>query len=154
MKGFHSGLNLSKHLASVMGRFGLENGRVLGIMTDNATSNYAMARELQKSLKSMEVEWSAAQNHVPCMAHVIQLALSAFMQSLGIKGQSKSWEEGVRETLNEDSNGRKGKVGCTRVKKVQDMQVSFSKIIEKVCACSMTAEQGWANGICLSSNDC
>lgn len=116
-----------------MGRFGLENGCVLGITTDNATSNYAMARELQRSLKNMEVEWSAAQNHVPCMAHVIQLALSAFMQSLGVKGRSKSWEEGVRDTLNENSNSGKGKVGCARIKKIQDMQTGFSKIIEKVC---------------------
>lgn len=116
-----------------MQRFSLENGRVLGITTDNATSNYSMARELQKSLKGMEVEWSAAQNHIPCMAHVIQLTLSAFMNSLGVKGRSKSWEEGVRETLNEDSKGRKVKIGSSRVKKIEDMDAGFSKIIEKVC---------------------
>ena len=129
----HTGLNLSQHLSAVIARFGLHNGRVLGITTDNATSNYAMARELQKSLKTMEVEWSAAQNHIPCMAHVIQLALSAFMQSLGVKGRSKSWEEGVRDTLTEDGKGRKGKVGCGRIKKIMEMPAGFSKIIEKVC---------------------
>ena len=43
-----------------MNRFGLMDGRVLGITTDNASSNYTMLKELQRSLKAMEVDWLAA----------------------------------------------------------------------------------------------
>ena len=134
IRGDHTGLKLSEHLHSVMDRFNLNNGRVLGITTDNASSNYSMVKELQASLKAMEVEWSAAQNHIPCMAHVIQLALSAFIQSLGVKGRSKSWEDGVCDSLMEDRKGKKAKAGSVRVKKIVDMPAGFFKIIEKVKA--------------------
>jgi hypothetical protein len=38
-----------------------------------------------------------SKNHIPCMAHVIQLCLGAFMASLGVKGQEKSWEAHQRD---------------------------------------------------------
>jgi len=31
------------------------------------------------------------------MAHIIQLALGAFMSSLGVKGRTKSWEANERD---------------------------------------------------------
>jgi len=34
----------------------------------------------------------ALRNHIPRMVHLIQLALRAFMRSLGGKGRTKSWE--------------------------------------------------------------
>jgi hypothetical protein len=49
-----------------------------------------MTRELQSTLEASGIEWPALRNHIPCMAHVIQLALGAFMNSLGIKGHTKS----------------------------------------------------------------
>ena len=114
-----------------MDRFGLMDGRVLGITTDIASSNYTMVKELQRSLKAMEVDWSAAQNHVPCMAHVIQLALAAFMKSLGIQRRNRSWEDGVRDTLTEEQ-GAKSKMGSCRIAKIGSLKTGFSKIIEKV----------------------
>ena len=116
-----------------MDRFGLTDGRVLGITTDNASSNYAMVKELQRSLKAMEVDWSAAQNHIPCMAHVIQLALAAFMKSLGIQGRNRSWEDGVRDALTEEQGGKK-KMGRCRIGKIEILKAGFNKIIEKVRA--------------------
>ena len=116
-----------------MDRFGLTDGRVLGITTDNASSNYAMVKELQRSLKAMEVDWSAAQNHIPCMAHVIQLALAAFMKSLGIQGRNRSWEDGVRDALTEEQGGKKKMGGC-RIAKIEILKAEFNKIIEKVSA--------------------
>ena len=111
-----------------MHRFGLINGRVLGITTDNASSNHTMVKELQLSLKAMEVHWSAAQNHIPCMAHVIQLGLAAFMKCLGIQGRNRSWEDGVRDALSEEQ----GKTGGSRIAKIDRMKTGFNKIIEKV----------------------
>ena len=56
-----------------------------------------MARELQSTLEASGIEWPALSTHMPCMAHVIQLALGAFMSSLGATGHTKSWEAHERD---------------------------------------------------------
>ena len=43
-------------------------------------------------LEASGIEWPTLRNHIPCMAHVIQLPLGASMSSLGVKGRTKSWE--------------------------------------------------------------
>jgi len=67
----------------VLDRFELSEGRLLGIMPDNASSNHSMTRELESTLDAPGIEWPALRNHIPCMAHVIQLALGALMSSIG-----------------------------------------------------------------------
>jgi hypothetical protein len=79
-------------LKDVLDRFELTDGRLLGITTEHASSNYSMTRELQSTLEASGIEWRALRNHIPCMVHVIQLALGAFTSSLGVKGPTKSWE--------------------------------------------------------------
>jgi len=79
-------------LKDVLNRFEFTDGRLLGITTDNTSSNYSMTSELQSTLEACGIDWPALRNHIPCMVDVIQLALGAFMSSLGVKGRSKSWE--------------------------------------------------------------
>jgi hypothetical protein len=55
-----------------------------------------MTRELQSTLEASGIEWLALRNHIPCMVHVIQLAVGAFMSSLDVKGRTKSWESHER----------------------------------------------------------
>jgi len=81
----------------VLDCFELTDGRLLGITTDNASSNYSMTRELQSTPEASGIEWPAFRNHIPCMAHIIQLALGAFLSSLGVKGRTKSWEAHERD---------------------------------------------------------
>jgi len=76
----------------LLDRFELTDGRLLCITTDNASSNYSMTRELHSTIEASGMEWPALRNYIPCMAHVIQLALGAVMSSLGEKGCTKSWE--------------------------------------------------------------
>jgi hypothetical protein len=64
-------------------RFELTDGHLLGSTTDNASSNYSMTRELQSTLEASGIELPALRKHIPCMVHVIQLALGAFITSLG-----------------------------------------------------------------------
>ena len=128
---------MMEHLRSVMRRFDLDGSRILGITTDNASSNYAMARKLQESLAIVGHEWDAARNHVPCMAHVIQLALGAFMSSLGVKGRAKSWAEHERDKQSEQVSRDKGKAKAqaskkSRIDRVDGLNAGFQKIIEKV----------------------
>jgi len=76
----------------VLDHFELTEGRLLGITSDDASSNYMLTRELQSTLEASGIEWPALRNHIPCMAHVIQLALGAFMSYLSVKDCNKSWE--------------------------------------------------------------
>jgi hypothetical protein len=81
----------------MLDRFEISDGRLLGITTDNASSNYSMTRELQSTLEASGMKWPALRNHIPCMAHVIQPALGAFMSSLDVKGRTKAWEAHERD---------------------------------------------------------
>ena len=96
-QGQHTGARLAGHFKETLDCFEQTDGRLLGITTDNASSNYSMSRELQTTLEASGIEWPALRNHIPCMAHVIQLALGAFMSSLGVKGCTRSWEAHERD---------------------------------------------------------
>jgi len=72
--------------------FELPYGSVHAISTDNASSTHLMTRKPQSALEASAIPWPASRNLIPCMAHVIQPALGAFMCSLGVKCRTKSWE--------------------------------------------------------------
>jgi hypothetical protein len=88
---------LAVHLNNVLYHFELTDGQLLAITTDNASSNYSLTYELQSTLEASGIEWPALRNHIPCMVHVIQLALGALMSSLSIKDHTKSWEAHERD---------------------------------------------------------
>ena len=126
-------------MKEVLDRFELTDGGLLGITTDNASSNYSMTRKLQFTLQASGIEWPALRHHVPCMAHVIQVALGAFMSSLGVKGRTKSWEAHERDQpFGENENKHIGKSqrlrkeGNARINKVSAMKPGLAKIMEKV----------------------
>jgi len=56
-----------------------------------------MTHELELTLEASGIEWPALRNHIPCMAHIIQLASGAFMSSLGDKGRTKCLEPHERD---------------------------------------------------------
>jgi hypothetical protein len=126
-------------LKNVLDRFELTDGRLLGNTMDNASSNNSMRRELQSTLEASGIEWPALRNHIPCMAHVIQLTLGAFMSSLGVKGLTKSWEAherdqqfGENESIDIGKSERLRKEGNARINKVSAMRPGLANIIEKV----------------------
>jgi len=123
----------------MLGRFELTDGRLLGITTDNASSNYSMTRELQSTLEASGIAWPALRNHIPCMAYSIQLAFGAFMSSLGVNGRTKSWEAHERDqqfgenaSIDIGKSQRLQKEGNARIIKVSAMRPGLAKIIEKV----------------------
>jgi len=112
---------------------------MLGITTDNASSNYSITCELQSTLVASGIEWLALRNHIPWMAHVIWLALGAFMSSLGVKGCTKSWKAherdqqfGKNESIDIGKSQGLRKEGNARISKVTAMRPCLAKIIEKV----------------------
>jgi len=98
-----------------------------------------MTRQLQSTLEASGIEWPALRNHIPCMAHVIQLAIGIFMSRLGVKGCTKSWKAhehhqqfGQNESVDIGKSQRIPKEGDARMNKVSAMKPGLAKIIEKV----------------------
>jgi hypothetical protein len=127
------------HLKDVLDRFELTDGHLLGITTDTASSNFSMTCELQSTLEASGIEWPALRNHIPYMAHVIQLALGAFISSLGVKDYTKSWgahehdqQFGENDSLDIGKSQRLRKEGNARINMVSAMRLGLAKIIEKV----------------------
>jgi len=123
----------------VLDRFEHTDGRLLGITSDNASSHYSMTRKMQSTLEASGIEWPALRNHIPCMAHVIQLPLGAFMSSLGVNGRTKSWEAhernqqfGENGRIDIEKSQRLRKEGNARINKVSAMKPGLAKMIEKV----------------------
>jgi len=98
-----------------------------------------MTHELQSTFQASGIEWPALRNHIPCMAHVIQLALGAFMSSLCVTGHTKFWEAHERdqqlgENLSIDigKSQRLCQEGNARIDNLSAMRPGLAKIIEKV----------------------
>jgi hypothetical protein len=85
------------HLTKVIDHFQLTDGRFLGIPRVNASTKYSKAHELQSTIDDAGTVWPQLKNHIPYIAHIIQLALGAFMSSLGVKDHTKSLEVHVRD---------------------------------------------------------
>jgi len=106
---------------------------------DDASSNYLMTRELQSTIEASRIEWSGLRNHIPCMEHLMQLALGTYMSSLGVKDCTKSWEAhecdqqfGENESTDIGKSQRLRREGNPRINKVSAMGLGLAKIIEKV----------------------
>jgi hypothetical protein len=126
-------------LKDLLDRVELTDGRLLDITTDNASSDYSMTPELQSTLQASGIVSPALRNHIPCMAHVIQLALGAFMTCLGVKGCTKSWKAhedaqqfGENESIDIGKSQRLRKEGNARINMVSAMRPGLAKITEKV----------------------
>jgi hypothetical protein len=51
-----------------------------------------MTCKKQSKLETSGIEWSALRCHIPCVVHIIILALVAFLSRLGVIDHTKSWE--------------------------------------------------------------
>jgi len=98
-----------------------------------------MPRKQHSSPEDSGIEWPALMNHIPCMAHIIQLALGGFISSQGVKGCTKSSEAhehdrqfGENESIDNGKSQRLWKEGNARINKVSAMRPGLAKIIEKV----------------------
>ncbi|PQM43461.1 hypothetical protein VC83_09652 [Pseudogymnoascus destructans] len=95
----HTGAELCGILEKVITRQHLE-GRIISITTDNASNNTSMMRDVEIMLDSIadnEHFIGGKVQHIPCLAHVIQLALSALLGRIRITPTNQeilmNWEE-------------------------------------------------------------
>jgi len=126
-------------LKDVLDHIELTDIRLLGTATDNASSTQSTISELQSPLQASGIEWPALRNHIPCVSHIILLALGAFMSCLSGKGCTKSWEAnecdqqfGANESIHIGKSQRLPKVVNGRINKVLAIRPGFARIIEKI----------------------
>jgi hypothetical protein len=112
VSGTHEGKYLAGIVLFVLQKHDLSH-RVLGITTDNASSNGTMFSSITANLKAQLTESSSLndtlidpelltiiknQHHIPCLAHVIQLSVTALLKRLSIEASnddiSYTWENG------------------------------------------------------------
>jgi hypothetical protein len=132
-RGSHNGEALAAHVLEILKRFRLDTGRLMAITTDGAGNNGTMSKNLSVVLKEQRgIEWNSETGLVHCMAHVIQLALKAFFDSLGVKQREKYY--GDVETSKTMAGGvkqyKKIKT-AVRLAKFQELPAGIGKTIEK-----------------------
>jgi hypothetical protein len=81
LEGSHTGESLCAAFVGVCSDFGILT-KLLAIITDSASNNISFAAELEKVCQEQGIRFSRADNHVRCMAHVIHLAVQAFLKAL------------------------------------------------------------------------
>jgi hypothetical protein len=99
LKQVHSGKELAKIVNKVIATFDL-TGRVISITTDNASNNGTMLDSINSYLEEAfdnDRFLGGKIQHIPCLAHVIQLALKELLGKLRLRPTNESlileWEE-------------------------------------------------------------
>ncbi|EAU30716.1 predicted protein [Aspergillus terreus NIH2624] len=110
VSGSHTGETLAAIVLSVLHKHNLCH-RLLGVTTDNASNNSTMFSSLTEQLRdeldtNIQIQDTIAdpelskilrnQHHIPCLAHVIQLCVTSFMNKLRIAAENDTvsyiWE--------------------------------------------------------------
>ena len=116
IKGAHTGMNLAMIIEEVLNRYQIAD-RLLGFTSDNASNNTTLSKALTSALECLSIHWDCESYHIPCMAHVIQLILGAFMKELRIKIKDEKMPAGFKDTY---------------INKVMGLEKGFGKTVEKV----------------------
>jgi hypothetical protein len=81
LEGEHAGEDLCDALVVTCNRFGIPN-KLLGITTDNAANNTLLTC-LERVCRSRGIVLDKSEQHVRCVAHVVNLAVQALLRELG-----------------------------------------------------------------------
>jgi len=98
-----------------------------------------MMQEQHSTIDASGIVSPAMNIRIPCMAHVIQFALSAFLSSFRVDGHTKSWNVqerkqhfGKNACMDTGNSQRLRKNGNARITKMSDMRLRWAKIIRNV----------------------
>jgi len=116
IRGSHTGANMAGIIHDVLARYRIQH-RILGFTTDSASNNRTLTAALNNSWSLLSVEWCQLENHIPCMAHVVQLILRAFMSSINVRARDGHMPSGFKEGY---------------IEQVMRLDNGFHKTVEKV----------------------
>ncbi|GBC36498.1 zinc finger BED domain-containing protein RICESLEEPER 2-like [Rhizophagus irregularis DAOM 181602=DAOM 197198] len=81
LEGSHSGKNIKEFFLKSLKDFGIMT-KILGITTDNASNNNTFLEEVSNELAEKNIEFDNVNQHVRCLAHIINLAAQEALKSL------------------------------------------------------------------------
>jgi hypothetical protein len=84
LTGSHTGRKMADILIKVLNFYGITKDQILTVTSDNAAPNIKLCQELEIGLKLVDKELGGV-SRVPCLAHVIQLALKKLVEHIKIK---------------------------------------------------------------------
>jgi hypothetical protein len=95
MRGKHSGASMAEEVIRVLINTKTTH-QLLGLTCDNASNNNVLSRLLEESLEKQGFTWSAKENTIPCLAHVIDLVVQDIILYLKL---SAAYDEQLGGTL-------------------------------------------------------
>ncbi|GBC48644.2 zinc finger BED domain-containing protein RICESLEEPER 2-like [Rhizophagus irregularis DAOM 181602=DAOM 197198] len=81
LEGSHSGKNIKEFFLKSLKDFGIMT-KILSITTDNASNNNTFLEEVSNELAEKNIEFDNVNQHVRCLAHIINLAAQEALKSL------------------------------------------------------------------------
>jgi len=117
IKGSHTGTNMAGKIYGVLNKYGIKN-RILSFTMDSVSNNNkTLTKPLNNVWSSLSVEWNQLENHIPCMAYIVQLILGTFMSSIKVKSKDDHMPSGFKTDY---------------IDKVIRLDNGFNKTVEKV----------------------
>jgi hypothetical protein len=115
MRGRHTGVSMAEEVLQVLSEMTTKR-RLLAITCDNASNNSTLARAVRLKLQDDDILWSAEENTVPCLAHIINLVVQDIIQHLKLAATTED-------------------IGTLQKRHVQEVEVQISvpNSIRKVC---------------------
>jgi len=99
LAGKHSGKSMANIVVQALKKYGL-TGRLLAATADNAHPNNTLRRSLRIELDKLGVTWSSERGTIRCLAHVVQLCVTSFLNALNASDIETSRDaEGVKKRL-------------------------------------------------------
>ena len=85
----HSGINLAEHIHEVLFKYDICE-KLFCMTMDNTTNNDTTCEELSELLyESHSIDWNWEENHIACLAHVLNLAVQEFLKNIKVTEMSE-----------------------------------------------------------------
>ena len=81
LSGSHTGEYMAEIVYDILEEFGIKE-KFFCVTTDNASNNLLMVKELSKLLSNDGIKWDYKTQHIPCLAHIINLVVQKFLKTI------------------------------------------------------------------------
>ena len=76
----HTDINLAKIILKVLHKYDITK-KLYCITIDNTSNNYIMVHHLFSHLHEEDIEWDHWTQHIPCLAHIINMVVKEFLNN-------------------------------------------------------------------------
>jgi hypothetical protein len=102
LSGSHSGTYLNQVLEEKTKQYEIYE-KILAITTDNASNNDTLYKSLTSAIRRAIGKMHFQVIHIPCLAHVVQLSVKAFLDNIKIEAENESKSKSISTTAINDA---------------------------------------------------